>query len=210
VPEPEGPEWFSELLERELRPWVRLSADQIHQLYKHYELLKLWNKKINLTSIRSGTEMVIRHYGESLFFGSSFPGNAHDIKVADIGSGAGFPGVPLAVLKPDWQVSLIESNRRKAVFLSESARNFGNVSVLARRAEEVTVQFDWIVSRAVDPKAVLENVPRLASRVGLMIGEADFSTIKSSGNIAWADPVQLPWGDRRICVYGEVSRETQR
>ena len=204
---PEGIERFSELLERELRPWVSLSVHQTRQLYEHYELLKVWNKKINLTSIKPGAEMVIRHYCESLFLGANFPGSPNNISVADIGAGAGFPGVPVAILQPSWRVSLIESNRRKAVFLAESARNLGNVAVLARRAEDVLGHFDWIVSRAVELKKVLENIPWLASHLGLMIGQVDFSTIKSLPNIAWAEPVQLPWGDRRICVYG-VSRGT--
>ena len=94
------------------------------------------------------------------------------------------------------------------MFLAESARNLQNVSVVAQRAEQVKAHFDWIVSRAVDPSKVLENVPRLASRVGLMIGESDFSTIKLVSGVAWGNPVQLPWGDRRICVYGNVSRGT--
>ncbi len=206
--ESEDLQWFSRVLEVELRDGVRLSELQVDQLYRHYELLKVWNSKINLTSLKPGAEMVVRHYCESLFFGSHIPGDALSATIADIGSGAGFPGVPLAILKPDWHIWLVESNRRKAVFLAESARNLENVSVVAQRAEQVKTHFDWIVSRAVDPSKVLENVPRLASRVGLMIGESDFSTIKLVSGVAWGNPDQLPWGDRRICVYG-VSRGTK-
>jgi len=208
VPTPESREWFSAVLKRELRGHLQLTELQIDQLFWHYERLKLWNRKISLTSLQPGLELVLRHYCESLFFGVNFPGNPASISVADIGSGAGFPGVALAILHSRWHVSLIESKQRKAVFLSESTREMQNVSVLARRAEDVSVHFDWIVSRAVNPAEVLENAPRLATRVGLMIGEADFFQIKSRFNIAWAEPIRLPWGDRRICVYGEVSRET--
>jgi 16S rRNA (guanine527-N7)-methyltransferase len=208
VPAPESREWFSELLKRELGPWLSLREEQVQRLYQHYELLKLWNKKINLTSVDPGAGMVVRHYCESLFFGANFPGDPTNISVVDIGSGAGFPGLPLAVLHSDWQVSLVESNRRKATFLLETTRGMGNISVLAQRAEGVSHHFDWIVSRAVQPSEVLRNVPRLATRLGLMVGDGDFSAIKSLANIAWAEPVRLPWGDRRICVYGEVSRGT--
>jgi 16S rRNA (guanine(527)-N(7))-methyltransferase RsmG len=212
VPRPElqrVPQWFAELLERELRPWIRLSEQQIRQLHAHYELLQLWNTKINLTSIKHGVETVIRHYCESLFFGAHFPGNPVSVTVADLGSGAGFPGFPLAVLKPEWKVAVIESNQRKAVFLRETTRGLDNLSVLAQRAEDVSISSDWLVSRAVSPPEVLKNVPRLASQVGLMLGEEDFSTVKSISNIAWSEPLRLPWGDRRICVFGEVSRGTE-
>ena len=202
---PEGspvPSWFIESIEAELRPWLDLSPEKVARLYKHYDLLQTWNKKISLTTVRPGVESVRRHYCESIFFGLHFPGNPEQIGVADVGSGPGFPGIPIAILKPAWKVTLIESNQRKAVFLREATRGLHNVSVVARRAEEVFDLYSWVVSRAVNPSDVLKNVPRLAQRVGLMLGEDDFSTIKSSPNIAWAEPLRLPWGDRRICVYG--------
>lgn len=202
---PEDREWFADLLNCEVGPWLELSNDQVQLLYSHYELLRTWNRKINLTSIEAGAEIVIRHYCESLFFGANFPGKPKDIRVADIGSGAGFPGVPLAVLQPSWQVSLIESHHRKAVFLRESTRDLKNVWVVAERAEKVRSSFDWVVSRGVNPGEVLGVVPRLASHIGLMLSETDFSTIKSRAGIAWAEPVRLPWGIRRICVYGACS-----
>jgi hypothetical protein len=83
-----------------------------------------------------------------------------------------------------------------------------NVSVLAKRAEDLTETFDWVVSRAVDPKAVLALTPRLATNFGLMVGEDDFLELKRLPDIAWAEPIRLPWGDSRICVDGSVPRET--
>ena len=114
----------------------------------------------------------------------------------------------MAILKPDWQVTLVESSQRKAVFLRESSRHLQNVSVLAQRMESVSAHGDWVVARAVDPHEVLLSVPRLASNVGLMIGEDDFSSIRGNERIAWSEPVRLPWGDRKVCVYGSVSRGT--
>jgi 16S rRNA G527 N7-methylase RsmG len=126
----------------------------------------------------------------------------------DLGSGAGFPGIPMGVLRPSWLVTLIESNQRKSVFLREATRHLPNVSVLAERMERVIVTADWIVARALDPAEVVTNAGRLAPHVGLMIGKHDFSAIQSDPRIAWAEPVQLPWGDQRLCVYADVSRGT--
>src|ERR1700690_1113218 len=102
VPASEGmavPGWFAEILERELAAWITLSGAQMARLYDHYVLLDRWNKKINLTSVEPGAEMVIRHYCESLFFATHLDNNP--CSLADVGSGAGFPGVPIAILKPD-------------------------------------------------------------------------------------------------------------
>jgi 16S rRNA (guanine527-N7)-methyltransferase len=198
------PDWFSQLL---LGPKLgpELSQSQIAQLFGHYELLIRWNQRMNLTTVKPGAEMVIRHYCESLFFSAHLPAAHETISVYDVGSGAGFPGIPMAILKPDWRVTLIESIQRKAVFLRESSRHLSNVSVLSQRAEDVVLKTDWLVARAVDPAQVLLNVPRLAPNVGLMLGEDDFSSIRGYERIAWAEPVQLPWGDRKICVYGTCS-----
>jgi 16S rRNA (guanine527-N7)-methyltransferase len=191
------PDWFSQLLPEEL------TAVQISQLYQHYELLLRWNQRMNLTTIEPGPEMVVRHYSESLFFGAHLPAE-ETVSVLDLGSGAGFPGIPVAILKPNWAVTLVESNQRKAVFLRESARHLGNVSIRAERIENLTDRADWVVARAVDPKEVLFAVPRLASNIGLMLGEDDFSAIRSDSRIAWAEPVRLPWGDRKVCVFGST------
>lgn len=198
MPEPDRvpvPPWFAELLQGQ-----KLTVDQLKVLFEHYQLLERWNLKMSLTSVKAGPEMVIRHYCESLFFGANIPGEPGSI--ADIGSGAGFPGVPIAVLRPACKVSLVESNQRKAVFLRESTRSLDNVSVLAKRAEDLSERFDWVVSRAVDPMTVLDLTPSLATNVGLMVGEGDFLELKKLPNIAWPEPIRLPWGDRRVCVYG--------
>lgn len=203
------PGWFGEVLQRELRPWVQLSNAQIGQLYVHYKLLERWNEKMNLTSLKPGVELVVRHYCESLFFGAHFPGAARAASIVDIGSGAGFPGVPIAVLRPDCQVTLVESNQRKSVFLREASRHLANVSVVAERAEEVKPSFGWAVSRAVNPRDLLVSIRRLARSVGMLLGESNYATLESFNSIAWSKPIRLPWGDRRLCVFG-VSRETDQ
>ena len=107
-----------------------LSAEQEAVLEAHLELLMRWNRTVNLTAIRNREEAIERHYCESLFLGSRLP--AGRLRIADVGSGAGFPGFPVAVLRPDCLVTLIESHQRKAVFLREAARQVGNVRVWRR------------------------------------------------------------------------------
>ena len=198
------PDWFLQLL-------PELSAPQVGQLYNHYELLLRWNQRMNLTTVKAGTETVIRHYCESLFFAAHLPAGKDMISVLDLGSGAGFPGIPMAILKPEWHVTLVESSQRKTVFLRECTRHLGNVTVLAERMESIREHGDWVVARAVDPREVLSTVPRLAPNVGLMLGRDDFSIIRDDSRIAWAEPVRLPWGDRKLCAYGStgnIPRET--
>src|SRR5258706_6770455 len=152
--------WFAALLKQELQGRVDLSDSQISQLHEHYELLQRWNRKINLTSIPSGSEAVIRHYCESLFFAANLP-VTEQARIADLGSGAGFPGVPIAILRPEWAIALIEFHHRKAVFLREATRGLGNnVVVLASRGEDVEGKFDWLVSPVVDQKDELDTALR--------------------------------------------------
>jgi 16S rRNA (guanine527-N7)-methyltransferase len=202
APTPEVPLWFADLLHQELDRWVALAQSQIAQLYQHYELLVRWNQRMNLTTVGAGPETVIRHYCESLFFGAHLPTVNNNISLLDLGSGAGFPGVPLAILKPNWRVMLVESSQRKAVFLRESTRHLSNIRVLAQRLQTLVEATDWVVARAVDPLEILSNIPRLAPDAGLMLTERDFSLVQTKSHIAWADPVRLPWGDRKICVFG--------
>lgn len=138
---------FADLLTRRLAGIVELSASQAAVLEAHYQLLVRWNRTLNLTSIDNLEEAVERHYCESLFLGAHLP--AGQLRMADVGSGAGFPGFPVAVLRPDCSVTLIESHQRKAVFLRETTRKSLNVRVLPRRAEDVREEFDWVISRAV-------------------------------------------------------------
>ncbi len=194
---------------------MSLSDVQVAQLYRHYEMLLRWNQRMNLTTVRPGPDIVIRHYCESLFFAAHIPRPNEQISVLDLGSGAGFPGIAVAVLRPEWRILLVESSTRKSVFLRESSRHLENVSVLTERMEDTSIHGDWAVARAVNPVEVLRNIPRLAPNVALMIGEDNFSLIVRSPersrtseydfHIAWSDPVRLPWGDRRFCVYGKCS-----
>jgi 16S rRNA (guanine527-N7)-methyltransferase len=182
-----------------------LSAEKIALLEKHYELLVHWNKTINLTSINDLKAIVERHYGESVFLALHLP--AEPVSIADIGSGAGFPGIPIAVLRPDCAVTLIESHLRKSVFLREASRRLGNVRVIPTRAEDVTDRFDLAVSRAVSYADLESSLDKLASFAILLTGG---ETPPDSLGFVWDTPIALPRGNHRFLRIGRVSRETPK
>jgi 16S rRNA (guanine527-N7)-methyltransferase len=177
-----------------------LTAAQEAALEAHLELLMRWNRTVNLTAIRSREEAIERHYGESLFLGARLP--AGRLRIADVGSGAGFPGFPVAVLRPDCSVTLIESHRRKAVFLLEAARKVPNVRVLAERAEVVRETFDWAISRAVSYADLAPFLKRLARNADLL-GGAERPPEKMG--FQWDDPVTIPGGKQRFLWTGRIA-----
>jgi len=170
------------------------------ELESHYQLLKKWNKVLNLTAVDRYEDAVERHYGESLFLGRHLP--AGSLRIVDIGSGAGFPGIPVAVLRPDCLVTLVESHQRKAVFLREATRSLTNVRVLAKRAEIVDETFDWAISRAVSYADLSKSLRRLGSRAALLTGSDE---PPASLGFEWQEPIPLPGATNRFL---RVSRET--
>jgi len=174
-----------------------LTPDQSAALEAHYALLIKWNKIINLTRIETLEDAVERHYRESLFLASHLTEGS----VADIGSGAGFPGFVVAVARPESSVTLIESHQRKAVFLKEVSRRLPNVRVLAKRASEVRERFDWAISRAVSYADLSTALPRLGTRVALLTGSEE---PPKEWGFDW-EVFPLPSARQR---YLRVSRET--
>jgi 16S rRNA (guanine527-N7)-methyltransferase len=178
-----------------------LPNDQAAALEAHYELLCRWNKVLNLTRIERREEAVERHYRESLFLAARLePG-----RIVDIGSGAGFPGLVVAIARPDCAVTLVESHQRKAVFLREASRKLSIVQVLAKRAEAVQTRFDCLISRAVSYSDLSGAVGRLSDRLALLTGAEE---PPSDWPVRWtAEP--LPNAQNRFLRMGKiVSRET--
>ena len=132
-------------------------AALLPQLSTYLDLLLKWNARTNLTAIRDPEEIVRRHFGESLFaarhLNPTTPAPS-PVTLLDFGSGAGFPGLPIALLRPDLQVTLAESQNKKAAFLREAVRtlNLPNVEVWAARVEALPAnrQFRVVTLRAVD------------------------------------------------------------
>lgn len=188
---------FAELLRAKLKGICELSEAQIERLGLHYELLTRWNKVVSLTSVRTLEDAVERHYCESVFAALHLPEGAGS--VADIGSGAGFPGIPIAVVRQECLVVLIESHQRKAAFLKEAARELGNVRVIARRAEDVAERFDWVVSRAVRYSDIAGTLKKLGRNAELLTGEVRAADLDG---FEWQEPIRLPWGERRQLWIG--------
>ncbi len=188
-----------------LRQSGELSEAQISALDQHYTLLQKWNRVLNLTTVERVEEAVARHYGEALFLGRHLPPGK--LSIVDIGSGAGFPGIPVAVLRPECQVTLVESHQRKAVFLKEATRGMLNVRVLAKRAEDVGERFDWAISRAVSYDDLRKALGQMAPCSALLTG-AD--PPPDWLGFEWDAPIPLPWGRHRFLRLGRlVSRETR-
>ena len=178
-----------------------LSAYQVGQLQKHYAFLDRWNKVLNLTSIRTLEEIVERHYCESLFLARHLELAAGET-VVDVGSGAGFPGVPLAVVHPDVRVALEESHTRKSVFLREATRSMANIEVLHTRIESVRRHFDLLVSRAVAWTDMEKTAATICNRIALLAGEKDAQKIIGDVRFTWNLPLALPRADSRVLLTG--------
>jgi len=120
------------------------------QLSAYLELLLRWNARTNLTAIRDPEEIVRRHFGESLFVAAHLPECA---TLLDLGSGAGFPGLPIQLARPGLRVTLAESQNKKASFLREAVRTLGLATeVWGDRVERLPADrlFDVVTLRAVD------------------------------------------------------------
>ena len=120
------------------------------QLSTYLDLLLKWNARTNLTAIRDPEEIVRRHFGESLFAGRHL-GTCETL--LDFGSGAGFPGLPIQLLRPELTVTLAESQNKKATFLREAVRTLGlKTEVWSARVEEMIPArcFEVVAMRAVD------------------------------------------------------------
>ncbi len=189
---------FRDLLASEFAPYGALSLEQLKLLDEHYELLRQWNRKINLTRIKSIEEAVCLHYCESLFLARELPVAA--LRLADVGSGGGFPGIPVAILRPDCKIDLIESHQRKAVFLQEACRGLSNVKVVAQRAESCESRYDWMISRAVRPAGVLSL--QLASRAAFLMSDFDLP-----GLPGLSSHQKSPWGSNRLLAMFHVKQE---
>ena len=166
-----------------LRPFLQkpdgsreeLTPAQLEQFSEYLALLLRWNAKTNLTSVREPGEMVRRHFGESLFLARMVSGEATATAI-DIGSGAGFPGIPLKIYSPAVVVTLIESQNKKATFLKEVIRELTltNINVFSGRAEALDKKADLVTLRAVERfEQVLPVASALANpngRLALLIG----------------------------------------
>ena len=201
-----------------------LPKAQLDSISTYIDILQRWNARVNLTAIRNPDEIVTRHFGESLFaarhlfpnpstYSASSAVKAFD--VADIGSGAGFPGIPIKLWAPHVSITLIESNHKKATFLREVTRalTLTNINIQNTRAESLTgKKFDVVTLRAVE--RFESTLPIAASflnphgRLALLIGSSQRPTATATlPSMAWRDPVVVPASNSRILLIGSDQNE---
>jgi 16S rRNA (guanine527-N7)-methyltransferase len=194
----------------DLEPYgITASLDLCNAIRRYTALLLQWNERISLTTITEPVEIVRFHFGESLFAASAVP--IRNGRLADVGSGGGFPGLALKLAIPDLDVTLIEANIKKATFLSEVVRDLklDRVSVARSRMEDFSAGengFDFITARALGRHSdllswVMDNLAR-EGRVVLWLGEKDCSEISKRSGWNWHEPIHIPGSKRRSLLIG--------
>jgi 16S rRNA (guanine527-N7)-methyltransferase len=190
-----------------------LLPQALEQLSQYLDLLLRWNAKTNLTAVRDAEGIVRRHFGESLFVARHLFPRAEDnvaLSVADLGSGAGFPGVPLKIYAPEVSLTLIESQNKKATFLKEVVRTLGleRVAVFNDRAEQYPGKTDLVTLRAVEqfdnvaPTAA--SLVRTGGRIALLIGDAQVARAHELlTTFQWEAPVAIPQSTARVLLVGK-------
>jgi 16S rRNA (guanine527-N7)-methyltransferase len=183
-----------------------VSAEALARFETYLALILRWNARTNLTAIRAADGIVSRHFVESIASAQLL----HDGigTLLDFGSGAGFPGIPIAICRPEISVTLAESQNKKAAFLQEAARTLSlPLRVFAGRAEGMNEQFDCVVMRAVD--RMTDAVSAAVGLVGpdgwlaVMTTLAETPTIEAaSSDILWSEAIHLPCSDRRVLLLG--------
>ncbi len=177
----------------------------VRLLEAYADLIEKWNKVYNLTAIREREKIVSHHLLDSL---SILPHIEAD-SIADIGSGAGLPGIVLAIARPDWQVTLVESNQKKAAFLRQAVIELGlkNVSVLSERVEAIGERnFGLVVSRAfAETGEFLRLSGRLGERFAAMKGqypEKELAQLPERAVVEAVIPLKVPGleGERHLVI----------
>lgn len=198
-----------------LRPFtgdVELPAEMLEQFQLYLDLLLRWNARINLTAVRDPEQIVTRHFGESLFAARMLdPQAVGPITLADVGSGAGFPGIPIKLWAPQIELTLIESQNKKAVFLREALRllKLDRAQVFCGRAEHCGQTADLVTLRAVEQferaLPVAAALVRPGGRLCVLIGSSQTKSAQdlSGEQWAWHDPLPVPQSTGRVLMIGE-------
>jgi len=218
-----------------LQPFLTapLAEPQLRHISMYMDILLRWNTRMNLTSVRQPEQIIARHFGESIFaaqqlFGAvlndqrptAYPepnGEGTDDRrpttgdhLIDLGSGAGFPGLPIKICYPELRVTLIESNHKKATFLREVVRSLAltNVDVFCGRAEGYAGDRAAVVTlRAVERfdeiLPIASSLVLPAGRLALLIGAAQVAWAQQlTPGFSWSQPLPIPLSENRILLVG--------
>ncbi len=182
---------------------IQFTAAALHTLSKYYNLVKLWNPRLHLVAPCSPIEFAKRHVLESLLLVHHVPPGA---TVSDIGSGAGFPIIPCLIVRPDVRAVLIESSKKKAIFLDEALRETGNrmaARVISERFENIaTPQSQFVTCRAIE--RFEEKLPQLINwspkrTTLLFFGGPGLRTRVESTGLPFT-VIPIPGSDRRLLL----------
>lgn len=199
-----------------LSPYIAapLADPQLAKIAAYLGLLKKWNQTIPLTSIEDDSEIIARHFGESIFAGRFL--GVESGRLADVGSGAGFPGLALKIAFPSLRVTLIEPNLKKCAFLREIKEVLSLESVeIARSTYEnlaaMPESFDFICARALGGyRRLLQWSRRVLKkpdgRVFLWLGVDDSVSISRLEGWNWQFPVNIPESKRRVLLIGQLAK----
>ena len=201
---------LNQLLEQAGSPPLNFEASEKFTAY--LTLLQRWNTRTNLTAIRDAEGIQTRHFLESILCAGKLPENI--ISVLDFGSGAGFPGIPIALMRKDLSITLAESQNKKAAFLREAVRTLNLKSTVhSGRAQAIKSTFDCITLRAVDNMAqAIPAAIQLLNPNGLlaiMTTTEDTLPIQrlaeQSAQFLWRQPEPLPPNSNRILLLGQIT-----
>ncbi len=185
-----------------------VSSDLAKQLSAYLALLLKWNARTNLTAIRDPRDIVLRHFADSLLCSQYVDASTHTL--LDFGSGAGFPGVPIALARPQLRVTLAESQNRKAAFLQEVVRALGlNAEVWTRRVESMPSDqlYNAVTLRAVDRMESACGSAALRVAPGGQILAFTTTRLKDSitsaaPGIQWQEAIRLPHSVQGVLLLG--------
>jgi 16S rRNA (guanine527-N7)-methyltransferase len=185
-----------------------LEPGTTQQFENYLSLLLRWNARVNLTAVRDEDGILSRHFVESIACARSLPANVTSL--LDFGSGGGFPGIPIALCRPEIAVTLAESQGKKAAFLQEAVRVLGiSAKVHAQRAELLAVKFDCVALRAVDRmELAVSQAGRLVLPGGclaLMSTGSELAKLQAAAgpDFSWSNQVPLPGSQDRLLAFGE-------
>jgi 16S rRNA (guanine527-N7)-methyltransferase len=214
-----------------LHPFAELTPQQLADTLTYINLLQKWNARINLTAVRNPQEVVTRHFGESFFaarillpkdlldkglldkdlLAKAVHSQGDKTTVTDLGSGAGFPGLPMAMFAPHANVTLIESNGKKAAFLNEIIRalNLKNATVFSHRAEEYSHPSSLVVMRAVEKfessLLLAATLVEPGGRLAIMVSHPQVKHATSLvPQCTWQEPISIPGGHSRVLLAGTL------
>jgi 16S rRNA (guanine527-N7)-methyltransferase len=174
----------------------------------YLELILKWNARTNLTSVRDPEGILRRHFVECIACARALP-NAEGSGLLDFGSGAGLPGIPIAICRPEFEVTLAEAQNKKAAFLNEVVRALRlSAKVFSGRAESIELEFDFVTLRAVDRMvAAIEAAVALLKPEGclaVMTTERNYDQVRDAAGASfeWRPPARLPGSEQRILLLG--------